>query len=74
MTTDTSTRLTEAQNKLALSNARNKKLEEKLAISEAKNRKSVKKFLGLKAMVSMYSAIDKNVSKDLIAYIEEEEE
>ncbi|HLR58869.1 MAG TPA: hypothetical protein VK094_00125 [Pseudogracilibacillus sp.] len=72
MTTDISTQLTKAQNELAMSNARNKKLEEKLAISEAKNRKSIKKFSGLKAMVSMYSAIDKNVSKDLIAYIEEE--
>jgi len=58
MTTDTSTRLTEAQNKLAISDAKVRKLEEKL------NR--------LKVMVKLYSAIDTEASKLLIEHIDEE--
>lgn len=58
MTTDISTRLTETQNKLAMSNAKIRKLEEKL------NR--------LKVMVKLYSAIDTEASKLLIEHIDEE--
>lgn len=58
MTTDTSRNLTETQNKLAMSNARVRKLEDKL--------------LKLKTMIKMYSAIDTEASKLLIEYIDEE--
>lgn len=58
MTTDTSRNLTETQNKLAVGNARVRKLEDKL--------------LKLKTMIKMYSAIDTEASKLLIEYIDEE--
>lgn len=58
MTIDTSTQLTEAQNKLAL--------------SEAKVRKYEEKFLKLKTMINLYSAIDTEASKLLTEFIDEE--
>lgn len=58
MTVDTSKQLVAAQNNLAMSNARVRKLEEKL--------------LKLKTMIKMYSAIDTEASKLLTEYIDEE--